>query len=280
MAELREGVGRWLAYLDPVIAKAREYRWSGPDQEQFWPFLKRAAITRQYEAIEATLQMFDAGSGHFAVTFLRPAYEEYIWLAYLGQHLEEAHALAPALAVRDLGLSLEAENEYSNVKQMAELGFTQRFVKAQRARGREAEAQIREIGRKLKWPSSANPLPSMSYLSRQVGREREYRFLYHATSRFVHFSAHELGRRVWGEQGKVHISSSTFSEYWSRFALYWAFWLLIHAIVECHDVLGDLPEDPNRDREMEELLRSFAAIPIITYEELETWKPISLPRPR
>lgn len=271
MADLRKGIGEWLDYLEPSVAAAKKYEWSGADQEQFWEFIRRAAIVRQYEGLAALLKMADAGYGHFGVTLLRPAYEEFIWIKYLSGKPEEAKVLIALLAMRGVDESMQAQSEYAGAKAMDTIGFSQRLVKVHAARGRALDAKIRSIGRKLKWPQNANPLPSMAYLSRATGQEREYKFLYYATSKFVHFSPHELGRRVWGKKGKVDIGSNSFSLYWSDFAMYWAFWLLIHTVVEVHDVLGDLGSTPEKDKEMEEWLRSFAPIPIITPAELESW---------
>src|ERR1700731_349526 len=106
---------------------------------------------------------------------------------------------------------------------MPAIGFTQRYVKAAVARDREVEHQIREIGSRLGWNNGRHLLPSMSFLSRKVGRERDYKFLYQGTSRFVHFSAVEIFRRAWGRKGEVQIGSQTFGRHWEIFAIYWGF---------------------------------------------------------
>jgi hypothetical protein len=112
----------------------------------------------------------------------------------------------------------------------------------------------------------------MSYLSRQVGWTSEYKYLYHATSRYVHFSTAELFRRVWGKEGDVKIGSGSFSEYWSDFALYWGLWLFIHTLAECADVIGDEPVmPPEKQAEFRMLLTSMSKVPIITPGELKTW---------
>jgi Family of unknown function (DUF5677) len=271
MTDLRTGIGEWLSYLEPALSVAKKYVWTGPDVEQFWEFIRRAAVVRQYEALDTILKMVDASHGHFGVTLLRPAYEEFIWIKYLNNHLEQAQILMALLPLHGADTSIEAQGEYAGSKEMTRIGFPHQMVTAHAARRRALERKIRAIGRELSWPQNANPLPSMAYLSRTVGHEREYKFLYHATSRFVHFSTHELARRVWGKKGDVHIESNSFSEYWSNFAMYWAFWLFIHLVVEVHDALGDPESTPERDREMENWLHSFEPIPIITPTELESW---------
>jgi hypothetical protein len=271
MADLRKGVGEWIEYLRPAASSAEKYTWSGADEDQYWEFLKRSVIRRQFEALETILQMFDAKHGHFGVLLLRPAYEELIWTAYLAKHVDVAPELVRLLSVHEIVDSLDAQNDYVGPKAMAELGFSQRYVKSFVARDRSHQTRIKEIGRTLKWPQRQSLLPSMAYLSRQVEYEREYKFLYHATSRYVHFSVHELGRRVWGRSGDVSIGSTSFSDDWAHFAMYWAFWLFIHTTVECHDVLGEVGGGPEKDKEMEEWLKALEPIPILTREELSAW---------
>src|SRR5258708_35247688 len=99
------------------------------------------------------------------------------------------------------------------------IGFTDTYIAAKTASDAKIKERIKEIGKQLHWPNKPMSLmPSMAWLSRQVNRERDYKFLYHATSRFVHFTPGELFRRVWGRQGQVDIGSTTFSEYWTAFA--------------------------------------------------------------
>ena len=210
MADLRKGVGEWIEYLRPAASSAEKYTWSGADEDQYWEFVKRAVIRRQFEALETILQMFDAKHGHFGVLLLRPAYEELIWITYLAKHTDVAPELVRLVAVHEVADSIDAQNEYVGRKVMAELGFSHRYVKLFAARDRSHQTRIKEIGRTLKWPHRQSLLPSMAYLSRQVEYEREYKFLYHATSRYVHFSAHELGRRVWGQSGDVSIDFEPF----------------------------------------------------------------------
>ena len=151
-----------------------------------------------------------------------PAYEELIWIEYLGQNISLAPELPALLGRYEAGVSLNAQNEYLGKTSMATVGFTQRYVKKFAAITRQTEVEIKDVGRKLGWPKKGQTvLPSMWFLSKKVGREKDYKFLYHATSRFVHFSAQEIYRRVWGTKGDVTISSRHFSRYWQDFAMCW-----------------------------------------------------------
>ena len=270
--DLLTGLAKWLAYLEPMLANVGNYTWVGDDATQFWQFLRRGIVKRQQEALKTTLNMVDEGHGHFAVTFLRPAYEELIWIEYLGNNISIAPELSYLLGKYEPGVSLNAQNEYLDNADMAAVGFTQRYVKIFAAITRQTEKEIKEIGRNLGWPQGRQSVfPSMWFLSRKVGREKDYKFLYHATSRFVHFSAQEVYRRVWGTKGEVTITSGKYSHYWQDFAMYWGFRIFIELIAQCDDLLGEFEISEEEHERMMQLLKKFHAIPIITTRELESW---------
>ena len=268
-ADLREGVAAWLAFITPMLAPIEKYEWAGQDFDHFWEILKRGVIKRQQEALEAILKMADVGVGHFGVTLLRPAYEELIWIEYLDQNSLLAKELVVLLGFQEVANNLSAQNDFIGAKGMHALGFTQRFVKTYIAHNRKNKARLTEIGKRLGWRDGS--LPSMAFLSRKVGREREYKFLYQGTSRYVHFSTQEIFRRVWGKKGDVIIGSSSFSGYWEDFSIYWSFRLLITLLAHCVDLLGDVDVSSEKSEEMMKWLTAITPIPIITKGELESW---------
>ena len=102
----------WLKAFGPAFEAAGSYQWEGSTSAQAWEFLKRAVVRRQHEALLTILTMVDGGHGHFGVTFLRPAYEELIWLAYLNKHSSLANKLINLIAQRDVLTSMRAQNDY------------------------------------------------------------------------------------------------------------------------------------------------------------------------
>jgi hypothetical protein len=112
----------------------------------------------------------------------------------------------------------------------------------------------------------------MKMLSRKVGREREYNFLYHGTSRFVHFSTHEIFRRAWGRKGEVSIGSNSFAQYWQDFALCWSLRLFLALVVRCQDVLTDADFSSEKIASLSAELEEIGVVPIITAEELSSWE--------
>jgi len=132
----------------------------------------------------------------------------------------------------------------------------------------KAKAELKSIGAELKWPSN-RLVPSVLFLARETGSEDLYRFIYHATSRFVHFSVQELGRRGWYDSNlRMTIGSKTFSYYWKWFSLRYGAELFLFTLtiaLELLDKAGDL--DYDAASELVEVLSNFN-LPLITAEEL------------
>ncbi|MER9331630.1 DUF5677 domain-containing protein [Mesorhizobium sp. M0488] len=267
---LRISVSNCLALLAPNITAIKDYRWTGSDQDQFWEFFKRSMLVRQFEAAQAVVDWGETGHAHFGVTLLRPAYEEMLWATYLEKHSDKAPKIALLLSSRETSETLEAQNQFIGAKAMQQHGFTQKYLKQRDALTRPQLAELRAIGKQLGWRNDEPP--GAAFLARQVGKEREYNFVYQATSRFVHFSGHELGRRVWGRRGSVKIGSDQFAAFWSDFALYWSFRILIETANVLREVFSDYEIDVGsmRDGMMENIGKMYP-IPIITKAELESW---------
>lgn len=266
--DLYNGLTKWLSYTKPILEKASTRTWNGSDTDQYFDFLKCAAVVRQTEAIQAMLKMDEHEQSHFAVTFLRPALEEVIWIEHLNKHPDLATEVVLLIGFGETTASLLAQNEYLGAKMMQQLGFTQRGLKVQQSENRKREARLREIGRALKWPTDRSLLPSTAWLARNVGRERDYKYLYHATSRFVHFSQRELLRRVWGIKNDMTIGSNMYRRYWRDFALYWGFRIYMDTLIACHSVYGDTLPNEAEWEETKNYLQKFQPVPIITAEEL------------
>jgi hypothetical protein len=299
MSDMRAQVGELLDAIRPVITAISVYKWEGDDKSQFWEFLRRAALQRQFEAMDAICAMSDAGHGHFGVTLLRPAFEELVWIEFLSKNVDIARILILPLSIREVATSIRAQMSYGGIQSLEVLGFENATsIRAQMSYGGiqslevlgfekkqligwlssrpKTEALIKEALIKLGWNNKKQLLPTMKFLAKSVGRDKEYDYVYHGTSRFVHFSTHELLRRVWGKHGEVYVSTKNFSRFWSYFALYWGFWILLHLVIACGDLVPDHDTDTGKDLDLYKerfttLLGNLTRVPIITAEELEAW---------
>lgn len=271
LSKLRKAIDGFLLETEPITKHISNFEWR--ERYGLAPVIFRAAIKRQYESLNSIVAMSGTDKGYSVVSLLRPACEELIWIKYL-KHigLEDANELLQMMAVVEIGKTIEAQLEFAGAETMRQLGFSSAFIRKQSASVLSAKKHLKALGKRLNWPdSSKREVPSVFFVAKATNSLELYRFLYHATSKFVHFSAHELMRRVWGRPGTVTISSDTFERYWSAFSLRWGLHLYLETLVEALDWIE--PEtgpdlDETKVMATAEVIREFGVVPIITAEEL------------
>ncbi|MDR7377431.1 hypothetical protein J2X19_002110 [Rhodoferax ferrireducens] len=269
--ELRTAVADTLSAVEDVVAVASKIAWKQSDG--FMPLIRSAILRRQYECLSVAVDLVDKGQGFAAVSLLRPACEEFLWAKYFEMlDAKDAEQLVLLMASRELRDSLRAQDGYAGRGVSDSLGLT-RYLKSQEASSKRANDQIKALGTRLKWEKRTvqnSQLPSVSFIAKDVGETNLYRFLYHASSRYVHFSPTELLRRTWGRTGYVTVNSDHFTEYWSSFVMYWGTVLLAstfpHVIPKIDD--ADVELDAEKLFDAARRISAHGAIPIITAEEL------------
>jgi hypothetical protein len=276
MSDTRAQVGELLDRVRPIVAALSVYKWEGDAIPHFWEFLRRATLQRQLEAMDAICAMSDAGYGHFGVTLLRPAFEELVWIEFLSKNTEVARILIPEFSRLEVAKAIRAQFIFCGVESLKLLGFDKEQLIGLLRIQPIVQVRIKEALLKLGWKHRRQLLPTMKFLAKTVGRDKEYDYLYHGTSRFVHFSTQELLRRVWGKHGEVHVSTKIFSRFWSDFALYWGFWIFMFLLIACEDLIPASDTDAGKSLGIYEerftaLLRELERVPIVTAEELLGW---------
>lgn len=275
LGELPDAVTHVLSALAPVVERARIRGWA-PEREGVMPLLLRAVLIRQHELLTTILRLHEDERGYAGVVLLRPGVEELIWCKYLSQiDSSMANRLSSLITMLEVHDSLRAELDFSGKGAIQALGLLQHL---ERSTEREplVRDEIRSLGRALAWKARVveqGTLPSLDFLATRTSLKKEYNYLYHATSRFVHFSTSELLRRAWGTRDKVSISSETFSSYWGAFALKWGIWVYSHTYLVLQP---RLEEDGIEDSEVEghdiieafKRIADFGHVPVITSSEL------------
>lgn len=269
MASLRDGIVDWLKVFGPVFEAAGSYRSVGR-------LYRRASLgVSQKSGSAATARgvIDHSHNGRWGKWSLwryvfAPSLRRTDWLAYLNKHASIANNLVGLIAQHDVLTSLRAQNDYLGPQTMNKIAFSPASVATALKRADFYDAAIRAIGKRLGWQMTRwNPLASIASLSRETGYEHQYRFLYQATSRFVHFSTQELFRRVWGQKGEVEIGSTSFA----------AFFGLNSQCIGAFGCLSTLSSSATMFSEkrtsQQKRLRGWisAAMPILTAEELEAW---------
>lgn len=258
----------YIAGWDSLLAGVEQLPSHNHIQDRAFELTRRAAIVRQREALAAMISMSRAGHGAFAVPLLRPAFEELVWIEYLNRHADVADEILQ-LQLRDsVAASLEAQRDYAGPKGMLASGIPNRFAKRTIARRPDTQKALEALGAKLGWDGKKRRSPTFRFLCVTVGRTKEYEFLYHGTSRSVHFSVVELWRRAWGESNEVTISTGHFSRYWQDFALYWGSYIFFQTLCACEGDLTGSIEQKRFDEMLAVIERHLREVPIITGAEL------------
>ena len=162
-------------------------------------------LIRQYECLESIVHLVQNDRGYAGVSLLRPACEELIWAKYL-THLDDGDAndLLLYLVRKEMFDTLKAQDDHIGRTRTKELGLLHQLDRATKAQP-VTRSKLSSLGRKLGWDErtvDAGMPPSTHFVAKKTGMTSLYNFLFHASSRYVHFSSSELLRRP-GERPKT-----------------------------------------------------------------------------
>ncbi|MFF3896860.1 DUF5677 domain-containing protein [Streptomyces sp. NPDC001812] len=208
-------------------------------EEDFRLLAVNVSLRRQIESMRAATILARQGLGHLAVSFVRPALEEVLYIGFFASLTrEESQELFLALGVWDSTRSLLAQRAYVGDDVMRSLWYPPGFLDAVEAKREETADTLTDLRRRHRW--SGGRVPSADWIAERSGKKELYDYLHAATSRSLHFSAGEVMRRGWGNPaGKVVTDKREFREHLASFALD-QLWRL-H--VECWDATAPFWED-------------------------------------
>jgi hypothetical protein len=273
--ELRLAVKDVVEALAKFVKKSSELKWVPEDG--MLTLVSRSVIRRQWESLSIVGELVDKSQGFAAVGLLRPACEEFLWMKYLASiPRPSAEMLVKSIGKKEILDSLRAQDARAGRTVTKALGLEPYLIQSE-ARARDQKRILKQLGAELKWEPKTiegGRLPSTAFVAKATGETKIYNFLYHASSRFVHFSAHELLRRTWRGSGSVTIDSGHFANYWDQFVLYWGVDLMISSFSEASK-LGEDSIDDESLIDIEKLnsaaiqIGKHGPVPIITAEELD-----------
>ena len=269
--DLQKDVHLILDSMRSFVEAASDLTWSPCDG--FLPIIRRAVLRKQFDSLDVVSHLVAQKRGYAAATLLRPSCEELIWIKYLaGIATTDAEELVRCTTTLELIDSLEAQDDYGGRTVTKELGLLAALEGASERKD-VIRAQLSALGERLGWDHHTvqnGQLPNLKWLAKATGQTAVYKFLYHATSRFVHFSGAELLRRAWGKPGSVSIRSIHFRDYWGSFALYWGLSLFLDSAIEVCDTPGMPKEGLNEASLLSAAQRvgAHGRVPIIAAEEL------------
>lgn len=273
-------IGRLAEVLRPLIEFLKERGWD-PVKDGHLMLVRHMATVRQFDALEAARAMTTAGNGFAAPPLLRSACEEVIVLKYLHTlDWSEAEQIVASLLVRELAANTDvqrrwfAEVGFDANAALRGMGISEEIERDIEQAARTAAVKLASLDKKLGWNRNKwQDLPSTRFMAEKIGSAGLYEFVFHATSRFVHYSGVELYRRSWqtAEDGGAS-GSHQMAGYWGDFALYWLSNLLMQTVelVVTHD-FEELPEfviDLDALNEGSEAKSELTFVPLILASDL------------
>ena len=272
---LRDGAAGLLEATWRLVGRASIYTSNDTDgSDSFRQLTFRAILRKQFESLTAIVELSGEGRGNVAIALLRPMCEEIIWSDYLvSLPPDDATLLLRCMARLGLYDTFAAQKSYSEAVKMGDLGFSPESEARLSASAEEAAKDLKMLSKKLGWPERKLVMPTTKYLAKVTNRLEMYNFLYHATSRVVHFSVTELMRLVWGRPGEIRVASNFFDRYWGDFSLYWGGWIYAQTFVAISQVLADMstdlgPEELATFEAAVKTLVSKGGVPILTRAEV------------
>ncbi|MBT2877757.1 hypothetical protein C0Q99_31350 [Streptomyces albidoflavus] len=208
-------------------------------EEDFRLLAVNVSLRRQIESMRAATVLARQGLGHLAVSFVRPALEEVLYLGFFASLTrEESQELFSALGVWDSTRSLLAQRAHVGDEVMRSLWYPPGFLDSVETKRAETADALKDLRGRHRW--SGGRVPSAAWIAEMSGKKKLYDYLHAATSRSLHFSAGEVMRQGWGHPaGKVVTDKREFREHLASFALD-QLWRL-H--VECWGVTAPFWED-------------------------------------
>ena len=273
---MQKAVQQLLDLFGPYVESNSRVSWKPADG--YLPVIFKAILMRHFETLQVISQMVADGNSSAAGPLLRPACEEFIWAKYLLQiPPDKAQQLVACIALDERYKSLRAQDRYAGRRVTEELGLLP-YLEQSNSMRKDLLNLLRDVGKQLDWPErvvSDGSLPRVDWLAGAVEEQSTYKFIYHATSRYVHFSVHNLLRRAWGTPANesLSIDSGNLSDYWAHCFLHWGTLLFIRT----YDVLaggGTLDETEmtrsvsDRALEIAEEIGSYGEALIIMADEL------------
>lgn len=269
---LQEDVQSILESMQAWVRAASDLDWDPSDG--FLQVIYRATLVRQYDSLCVISDLVAEHKGFVAPGLLRSSCEELIWIKYLASiDVIDSEQLIVCIASNEQWENLKAQDDYGGRSVTKQLGLLP-YLKRANERRTEIQDKLKKLGRQLGWRRQdvdRGQLPSVRWLASRTGQIGTYKFIYHATSRHVHFSGGELLRHAWVERGGASIRSIHFRDYWASFALYWGLRLFLDSAIEICGVLPDMAKEAlDGDALMAAAARvgEFGKVPIITAQEL------------
>src|SRR6266545_1227242 len=137
--------------MSPWTSAMSVLEWDGT--QGYVPIIRRSTLRRQPDALDVAVELVETHRGFAAVSLLRPACEELLWLRYFNS-MSPADARTLIECMIPLGLlkDLKAQSDEVGEREMAAIGLGQ-ALKGFRSTERHVREKLKELGRRLAGPT-------------------------------------------------------------------------------------------------------------------------------
>lgn len=260
--------------LKPHIAKLATTEWSLLDTDPYKATVL-SALVKNFEFNHEICGRDRVDDFFFLMPFLRGMCEDLITLKYLERY--DVKFRSDIIKQRHYLLALESMEAQANF-------FQKEYIVQPLFRyGNTPEEIIRVEGElKALWHSKGfnknTIFPSVSAMATDTKMTSLYNYLYHATSRVVHFTPQVLLRMGHGEPGQtMTFDSKSFAEYYFEFTVYHGTYLFLKFIKEAKKLLALDREVINLSKGLRTTLKEIQRCPeLITFEEMNKPRPMKI----
>jgi hypothetical protein len=260
------------ASLADRLFEIRAIEWSAAESD-YRLLAVNAAFRRQLESIKAAIFLTRQDLGHLAVTFIRAALEEVMYLKFfLDLDQTASQRLFILLGKWDGLRSFLAQRDFLGDEMMIDLWYSKEFLDAADTQRSVACDALKELRNQYRWGRGI--VPSAGWVAERAGQRPLYDYLHAATSRVLHFSAGEIIRRGWGNPAEEMITDQPeFREHLAEFALYQLVLLFFETwkIVDDTEAAGITLAEDVETAEVDAVVQRIAALGQIPLVHAAEW---------
>lgn len=223
--------------------------------------------------IEANRQRENPGVEYLLVGNLRPICEELIWLTYLSRiDSPLSNQIVEYLMKKNVIDGLEAQSKFFAANNPYQPILDSKQVNKSKG---DVKRKVKELRETLRSVNALNGgCPSVHKLAKEIGLTSTYKFIFFASSNYVHFNPQNLMRTGWQKNDSpVEFSIRSSNPYYKNFSCFYGAILFIgfeasFGLKYFENVLE------SETKSLVDLIEGEFSWPeIVTYEELNISKP-------
>ena len=232
-----------------------------------------SAYVKCYDFMIYLCNLHRAEDAFFQIPFLRGICEDLISISYLLQLSEqERNSIILCKQIREFSGALKSQEEYFK-----------KYNPVQPIVRKEAVADLSKYIEAYKEEGiniTESYLPSVQKMSKKVGLEDLYSFLYHATSKTVHFDIVTLISMGLGEIDKENDTISPVYSFENNYHHYYKFVFFYTSVLFINQTRR-FSDFVDKEMKIKELLRPlYEGYELIDWPTIITFEQMNLPRPK